>query len=96
MQDIFLYMMFKENTDIKIRRHIIYNIFLLNKMIKKLIILIEILFLKILFVSIKHWGKMFLFLFWDNQMAQRLASLDNTVNIVNMGTSSFFPRWQLN
>lgn len=44
-----------------------------------MIILIEILFLKILFVS-KHWGKMFLFLFWDNQMAQRLASLDNTVN----------------
>lgn len=34
MQDIFLYMMFKENTDIKIRRHKIYNIFLLNKMIK--------------------------------------------------------------
>lgn len=79
MQDIFLYMMYKKNTDIKIRIHIIYNIFLLNKMIKKLIILIEILFLKILFVS-KHWGKMFLFLFWDNQMAQRLASLDNTVN----------------
>lgn len=78
MQDTFLYMMFKENTDIKIRRHIIYNIFLLNKMIKKLIILFEVLFLKILFVS-KHWGKMFLFLFWDNQMAQRLASLDNTV-----------------
>lgn len=36
MQDIFLYMMYKKNTDIKIRIHIIYNIFLLNKMIKKI------------------------------------------------------------
>lgn len=27
MQDIFLYMMYKKNTDIKIRIHIIYNIF---------------------------------------------------------------------
>lgn len=93
MQDIFFYMMYKKKPDIKIRIHIIYNIFLLNKMIKKLIILIEILFIKILFVS-KHWGKMFLF--WDNQMAQRLASLDNAVNIVNMGTSSFFQDDKLN
>lgn len=53
MQDIFFYMMYKKKTDIKIRILIIYNIFLLNKMIKKLIILIEILFIKILFVS-KH------------------------------------------
>lgn len=43
----FFSMMYKKNTDIKIRIHIIYNIFLLNKMIKKnLIILIEILFFK--------------------------------------------------
>lgn len=79
MQDIFLYMMCKKNTDIKIRIHIIYNIFLLNKMIKKIDNFDWNLLLKILFVS-KHWAKMFLFLFWDNQMAQRLASLDNTVN----------------
>lgn len=32
MQDIFLYMMYKKNTDIKI----IDNIFLLNRMIKKI------------------------------------------------------------
>lgn len=95
MQDIFLYMMCKKNTDIKIRIHIIYNIFLLNKMIKKIDNFDWNLLLKILFVS-KHWGKMFLFLFWDNQMAQRLASLDNAVNIVNMGTSSFFQDDKLN
>lgn len=32
----FFSMMYKKNTDIKIRIHIIYNIFLLNKMIKKI------------------------------------------------------------
>lgn len=44
----------------------------------------------------KHWGKMFLFLFWDNQMAQTLASLDNTVNSQHGYKLFFFQDDKLN